>query len=97
MPNQVHKNRTLTWKDTPDKLKPSNSTWSQDGVRKGISKSFNDYLENQFDDEVVFRFYDDNVNNTIILSDLINGVTYTLPSNAKSKGYVLAFKLLFKI
>jgi len=74
--------KSLMWGDTKmaDKLK--NYGWSEDGTNKTLG--------------TMFRLYYDNDKKGVYLLDIKNDVTYQVPYGAKSKGYMLAFKLFGK-
>lgn len=96
MPNQSHKNKSLSWRTTPDDEKPKNATWSEDGLVKKYSSTFEDYLKNQFVETIKFRLYNDKSTGAITLEDVENNLTFTLPKDGKTKGYIIAYKLYSK-
>ena len=73
-----HKSNLITWKTMPLANKAKNYGWADEAI---------------YEDQVVFVLYYDNEKNSIYLLDLVEGCTYNIPNGAKSKGYLVAFKL----
>lgn len=89
-------NRSLTWKKTSENDKPSNVDWSFDGFVVKTTDSFEEYLKKQFIEDIMFRFYKDDLNKSYVLQDFKNDTKYLLPYDGTSRGYILAYKLFVK-
>lgn len=82
MGKKERKNNIIRWSDTTLKEKPKEYSWSEDAF--------------DYDGNLIFRLYYDNNKNGVYLHDITNDVIYQVPQGAKSKGYLLAFKLYSK-
>lgn len=72
-------NKKLSWSNTPLDKRPKNIGWSENAKIT--------------DGTITYVLYFNNDTNTMCLDDLREKVTYEIPSGAKYKGYVLAYKL----
>ena len=73
------KPKSISWK--VKQVDDVNLDWYEEGV---------DIINNK----LMYKFYLNKKDDLIYLIDVIDGVTYKLPKDQKTKGYVLAFKLM---
>lgn len=92
--------KSIMWSSTPLDKKFFDTGWSEDAMIRvydsGRTDSFEKFIRNSgvsFYDYVVYVLYYDNKENMTYLKDIRSDVLYSIPSGAKSKGYVLAAKL----
>ena len=100
MTGVVYSNKAMSWKPTPLEDRSDNVGWSDDGIIKifdtGRTDTFDKYIKNSgltYIDMVGYVLYYDKKEKMVYLKDIRDNVLYAIPSGAKSKGYMLAYKL----
>ena len=75
------------------KSKPKSIAWKKIPSDE-ITILWTEEARTPIDNKLVFKFYYDMLKGNTILHDIINDVKYILPKDDKTKGYMIAFKLL---